>query len=316
MIRFSRRQFLKLFALGATGMIFNGFFSRLGLAQLGKQKFNGRTRRNIKTDHDLVAVKGDDPAAITRKAIESLGGMQKFVKPGATVLIKPNIGWDRAPEFAANTNPAVVATLVELCFSSGAKRVNVFDNTCNAQERCYENSGIKKAAEAKGARVYFTDSWNVVKAHFPFESTMENWPIFRDAIECDTFINVPVLKHHGSTKLTLGMKNLMGVCGGNRGLMHVDLGTKIFEVTQFIVPDLTVIDSYRYLNLHGPSGGDLKDVELRKTVIASSDYYLADVFASRFVDIDPNTIPYIARAIDKGLCSPDLTGKDILELTI
>ena len=210
----------------------------------------------------------------------------------------------------------MVAALVEMCFVAGAKRVNVFDNTCNQAERSYENSGIKKAAEAKGANVYFTDSWNVVKANFPFESTMENWPIFRDAVACDTFINVPVLKDHGQTRLTLGMKNLMGVCAGDRGLMHIDLGTKTFEIAQFIVPELTVIDSYRYLKRHGPSGGNLNDVELRKTVIASSDYVLADVYAAQFVGFDPNSIPYIAKAVKAGLGSATISGKDILELTI
>ncbi len=312
----SRRQFLKLFGLGAGAIFFTHILSRLGLAQSGKEKFNNRTKKNIKTDHDLVAVKGDDPAAITRKAVEALGGMERFVKPGSVVVIKPNMSWDRAVEYGANTNPAVVAVLVEMCFAAGAKRVNVFDNTCNQAQRSYENSGIKKAAEAKGANVYFIDSWNVIKAHFPFESSMENWPIFRDAVICDTFINVPVLKDHGQTRLTLGMKNLMGVCAGNRGLMHVDLGTKIFEVARFIVPELTVIDSYRYLKRHGPSGGDLKDVELRKTVIASADYVLADVYASRSVDHDPNSIPYIAKAIEAGLGSAAVSGKDIVELTI
>jgi len=305
-----------MFGLGIGGMFLSGLFSRLGLAEAGRKKFNGRPGRIIKTEHDLVEVRGDDPAAITRKAIEALGGMGRFVKPGSTVVVKPNIGWDRSPEYAANTNPAVVAALVELCLSAGAKRVNVFDNTCNAAERCYENSGIKKAAEEKGARVYFLDSWNTVNANFPFDSSMENWPVFRDAIECDTFINVPVIKHHGSTRLTLGMKNLMGVCGGNRGMMHIALGPKISDVARFIRPELTVIDGYRYLKRHGPTGGDLNDVELLKAVVVSADYVLADVYASMMVGCDPNSVPYIAKAVEEGLGSFSVDGKDIVKLTI
>jgi len=134
--------------------------------------------------------------------------MSKFVSVGSVVVVKPNIGWDRSPQTGANTNPAVVAALVEMCYDAGAKRVNVFDNTCNAAQRCYETSGIKKAAEEKGARVYYTDEWNFIKAQFPYDSPMQGWPVFRDAIVCDTFINVPVLKHHGLTGLTLGMKTL------------------------------------------------------------------------------------------------------------
>jgi uncharacterized protein (DUF362 family) len=312
----SRRAFIKLLGLGAAGLFLTNFFARMGLAQVGKGQFNGRPARKIKTDHDLVVVKGDSPAAITRKAVETLGGMSKFVKPGAIVVVKPNIGWDRTPEQAANTNPEVVAAVVEMCFEAGAKRVNVFDNTCASQERCYENSGIRKAALAKGAKVYYVNQWDVIKAQFPFSSSMEGFPIFRDAVECDTFINVPVLKHHGSTRLTLGMKNLMGVCGGNRGLMHIALGPKIFDVARFINPELTIIDAYRYMVRNGPNGGDLKDVQLRKTVIASADILLADVYASRFVDVDPNAVSYIAKAIEAGLGSAQVNGKDIVETTI
>lgn len=316
MKKFSRRQFLKFFGYGIGSLSIINLLSHLGLTSLFAKQSNGRPKRRIKAEHDLVAVKGDDPAAITRKAIESLGGMGKFVRAGYTVVIKPNIAWDRSVEYAANTNPAVVAALVELCFASGAKRVNVFDNSCNSAKRCYENSGIMKAALEKGARVYYMDSWNFVKANFAYVSPMEDWPIFRDAIECDTFINVPVLKHHGLTGLTLGMKNLMGICGGSRGTIHLNIGRKLVDLADFIYPELTVIDAYRVLTKHGPTGGNLEDVKLMRTVIASPDFTLADIYAARMMDKDPNSVSYIANAIERGFGSCDYSQKDIAELTI
>ena len=316
MKRLSRRTFLKIFGLGTFSFAALQVFSRVGLAQIFARQSNARVKKAVKTDRDLVSVKGADPAAITRKAIDALGGMSRFVRPGAVVVVKPNMSWDRSPEYAANTNPAVVATVVAMCFEAGAKRVNVFDNTCNTAERCYANSGVRDAAAQKGAKVYYFDNWNVVKAHFEYKSSMEGWPIARDAVECDTFINCPILKHHGSTNLTLGMKNLMGVCGANRGLMHVDLGKKIFEVADFIKPDLTIIDAYRYLKNNGPSGGNFADVMLLETVIASADFVLADVYAARLVDKDPNTVPYIAQAIDRGQGKAHYSDKDILELKV
>ena len=316
MEKISRRQFLKLFGCGAGSFFLLHLLSRAGLAQLSDNKFNGRPKRKIETAHDLVAVKGADPKAITHKAVESLGGMGKFVKPGATVVIKPNIGWDRSPEYAANTNPGVVAALVEMCVAAGAKRVNVFDITCNSNQRTYESSGILKAARDAGAKVYFADDWNFVNASFGYDSLMQNWPVFRDAIECDTFINVPVLKHHGLTKLTLGMKNLMGVCGGNRGKIHSDIGRKLVDMADFIRPELTVIDAYRVLTRNGPTGGNLEDVELRQTVIASADIGLADVYAAKFAGVDPETVPFIAHAIERGFARKDYAGRDILELTV
>jgi uncharacterized protein (DUF362 family) len=203
-----------------------------------------------------------------------------------------------------------------MCFEAGARRVNVFDNTCNAPERAYDTSGLRTAAQASGAAVYYFDNWNVVKAHFDYPSLMEGWPIARDAVECDVFINVPVLKHHDITGLTLGMKNLMGICGGNRGLMHVDLNRKIFETADFIRPDLTVIDAVRYLFRNGPSGGSLNDVRTLDTVIASADFVLADVYAARLVEKDPNGIGYIAEAIGRGLGKAQYDDKDIVETTL
>jgi uncharacterized protein (DUF362 family) len=315
MAKFSRRDFLKLLSCGIGSAALLHFMRRTGIAAAVKNP-NSRKKRAVTTDHDLVKVKGTDPAAMTKYAVETLGGMGRFVRSGDVVVIKPNIGWDRSPETGANTNPFVVAALVEMCYAVGAKRVNVFDNTCNAPERCYANSGIRQAAESKGAKVYYTDNWNFVKAQFPYDSPMEGWPVYRDAIECDSFINVPVLKHHGLTGLTLGMKNLMGICGGSRGLIHLDIGKKLVDMADFIKPDLTVIDGYRYLTRNGPTGGNLADVQALNTVVASADFTLADVYSCRLVGKDPSSIPYIAHAIERGFGKAYYAEKDIVELSV
>jgi uncharacterized protein (DUF362 family) len=307
---------MKILSAGFLSGVFLELFFSAGLSQVFAAKSNARAKKNIKGLHDLVVTKGDDPGLITRKAIEGLGGMEKFVRKGATVVIKPNIAWDRSPELAANTNPEVVAALVQMCYEAGARRVNVFDIPCNSAERCYENSGIRKAALEKGAKVYFCDSWNFVKASFSYKSPMEGWPIFRDAIECDTFINCPVLKHHGLTELTLSMKNMMGVCGGNRGIIHIDIARKLVDITDFISPDLTIIDAYRILTRHGPSGGYLKDVQLAKTVIAGTDPTLTDAYAARFSGKDPMTISYIKEAAQRKFGNVDISAADILELNV
>ncbi|HPN55335.1 MAG TPA: DUF362 domain-containing protein, partial [Candidatus Omnitrophota bacterium] len=238
----------------------------------------------------------------------------RFVKKGDVVVVKPNMAWDRTPRQAANTDPMVVAALVELCYKAGAKRVNVFDIPCNEDRPVYEHSGIAAAAKEKGAFVYFADHWNVVKAKFSYNSSMEGWPVLRDAVVCDTFINVPVLKHHGYTKLTLSMKNLMGVCSGKRGLIHLDIGTKLVDMTDFINPDLTVIDATRVLLRNGPSGGNESDVQAFNTVIAATDPTLADVYACSLVKIDPAEIPYLKAAMARGVGRSDLTQADVLEV--
>jgi uncharacterized protein (DUF362 family) len=205
---------------------------------------------------------------------------------------------------------------VALCYKAGAKRVNVFDVPCNEDKLCYANSGIQRAAAAKGAKVFFANHWNVVKASFSYKSGMEGWPIIREAVACDTFINVPVLKHHRLTELTLSIKNLMGVCSGTRGLMHIGLANKLVDLADFISPDLTVIDATRVLVRHGPSGGDLKDVKALNKVIVGTDPTLADSYAARLMQKEPFSIPYIKAAAERGFGSADLNKARIKQLTI
>lgn len=311
--RISRKRFIKLCLVGLGGLFMGNGFS--GMA-LGGETSNSRIAKDISPAKDLVIAKGEDPYLMTIEAIKAIGGMDKFVSKNDTVLIKPNMAWDRTPEQAGNTNPQVIAALVELSFKSGAKRVNVFDRTCNDTRRCYESSGIAELAREKGANVYFVDDWNFVKARFSYESPMEGWPIYRDALECDTFINVPILKHHGLTGWTLSMKNLMGVCGGERGNIHDNIGTKLAHLTDFIKPDLTVIDAYRVLVRNGPSGGNLEDVEDYKTLIVGIDPTLVDSYACKLVGGDPLSISYIREAKNNNFGNSDISKANILNLRI
>ncbi len=312
--KISRKKFVKLCGIGTGSLVLNSALFKFAFGQ--EESSAGRVTKRIKGMHDLVVAKGDDPYVMTVKAVEAMGGMEKFVKKNSTVLVKPNIGWDRSPEQAANTNPYVVGALVDMCFKAGAKRVNVFDITCNDAKLGYKNSGIKKIAEEKGANVYFADDWNFVKAKFNYDSPMQDWPIYRDALECDTFINAPVLKSHGLTSLTLSMKNLMGICGGNRALMHSEIGIKLAHLTDFIKPDLTVIDAYRVLMRYGPNGGNLEDVSMKKTLIVGTDPVLCDSYAAKLMDKDPLSISYINEAMKQNLGNADTAKADILTITV
>ncbi len=310
--RVSRGSFLKICLGGLTYYISQSVFLKKAFAK--SEVSNGRPKRTVKGAHDLVLAEGKDPYSNTVKAIEKMGGMSRFIDKGDVVMLKPNMSWDRTPAQAANTDPRVVAAVVDLCYKAGAKRVNVFDNTCNNENLCYKNSGIAAAAREKGANVFFADNWNVVKAQFPYKSPMEGWPLFRDSVECDKFINVPVIKNHALTGLTLSMKNLMGVCSGTRGLIHVDISEKLADLTDFISPDLTVVDATRVLFRHGPSGGDLADVEEMDKVFVATDPVLADAFACRLMKRDPMTIGYIKAAAEKGYGNPDITKADIVKI--
>jgi uncharacterized protein (DUF362 family) len=303
--RFSRRSFLRALGLAAGTALLTGKVRRRAWAR-GVTQLEPRKPRPVATLCPLAAVESDDPGLATRRAVEALGGMARFVKKGDVVVVKPNIGWDRTPEQAGNTNPEVVAALVAMSLDAGAKSVRVFDNTCNDARRTYANSGIQDAVKRAGGQVSFVSDWKFYPGKFPAGSPMADWPIYRDAVECDCFINVPVAKNHRLSQLTLSMKNLMGVCGSNRGNMHRGLDPKLTDLTAFIRPDLTVVDAYRILLRNGPTGGDLEDVANPKLVIASADPVLADAYATTLFGMPHDTLECVRLAAKQGLGSMDV----------
>lgn len=261
-----------------------------------------------------VAV-GPDPAATTRAAIELVGGIKKFVSKDDIVIIKPNIGWARTPELAATTNPVVVKAIAELCFEAGAKKVRITDNTCNDARRCYAASGIGAVAQEIGADIFYTSSRDYSEMDLKGER-IKLWPVNKNLVEADVFINVPIAKHHGLSKLTLGMKNHFGSVGGPRGQLHQNIHNSVVDMAAFFKPQLTVIDAVRILMRNGPTGGNPRDVILKNTVIASSDPVAADARATLLFGMKPADLPSIALGAERGLGTGDLSKVDIKEKTL
>lgn len=266
----------------------------------------------------LAAVKGA-PAAATRRAVGLLGGMSRFVRPGQSVLVKPNIGWDRAPEQAANTHPEVVAAVARLCLEAGAASVTVLDRTCNDQRLCYRRSGIEEAVTAiadRRARIVHPDERRYRSVSIPGGKALTAWEFYEDAIAADVFINVPIAKHHGLTVLTLSMKNVMGVIGGNRGRIHSDFEDKVVDLNLGLRSHLVVLDATRVLLARGPQGGSLADVAHPGVVVAGTDVVAVDAYATRFFSRRPQDVPHIVRAAERGLGTMDLSGMRIAEETV
>lgn len=233
---------------------------------------------------DLVAVMGGEPAAMLDKALEALGGIGKFVKKGQKVVIKPNIGWDRAPEMAGNTNPELVAALVKKCLGAGAQKVTVFDHTCDNWQKCYETSGISDAVKkAGGIMMPGNDEKYYKEVAIPGGVTLKNAKIHESLIEADVWINVPVLKNHGGAKLTCAMKNYMGIVWDRRYFHSNDLQQCIADIcTWNKKPVLNIVDAYRIMHKNGPQGKSLSDVAQLKTLIASTNIVATDTAALRF----------------------------------
>jgi uncharacterized protein (DUF362 family) len=296
-----RRELLRRLGLGVAAV---------GLGQVALGQKAGRQQQPV-----VVVAEKDKPAELVRKAIKALGGMSRFVKKGNRVLIKPNIAFARPPEGAANTNPEVVAELVQLCVEAGAKEVIVLDYTLDPARITYEMSGIAKAAEAKGARVVYVSPRDFVPIEVPKGKILSAYDVrvLKQVLDADVFINVPIAKTHGSARLTLGMKNLMGIIQ-DRGAWHRsgDLHQCIADFVTAVKPHLTVIDAIRILASGGPKGPGR--VEQKDTIIASTDIVAADAYATTLFGLTPNDVPHIIKAAELGVGVADLKRVKIVKV--
>ena len=279
-----RRKFLRSLALtGAATVGGTVAIKEDGSLGIMAQSVNAQTSR-VTANYDLVAVLGGEPEAMFRKAIAEMGGMGKFIKKGDKVVVKPNIGWDKSPELAANTNPKLVSAVIKECFKAGAKEVTVFDHTCDDWRKCYANSGIEAAAKATGAKVVPAHQESYYKSvSLPNGKSLKTTKIHEAIVDCDKWINLPVLKNHGGAQMTISMKNYMGIVW-DRGFFHAnDLQQCIADVCTYQKrPVLNIVDAYRLMKTSGPRGKSAADVVLTKGLFMSQDIVAVDTAAVNF----------------------------------
>ncbi|MFH0914101.1 MAG: DUF362 domain-containing protein [Chloroflexota bacterium] len=269
----------------------------------------------------LAVARGKSPAvsprALLEAALKALGGIEGFVPPGAEVIIKPNICVAyHTYEYAATTNPEVVAALVRLCLGAGARRVRVMDAPFGGTaEQAYAKSGIAEAVKAAGGQMEVMSRMKYAATAIPAGRDITRWPVYQDVLKADVLINVPIAKHHNLARLTLGMKNLMGVVL-DRNQLHTNLGQRVADLASLIRPHLTVIDAVRILTNHGPTGGNLADVKFTNTIIASPDIVAADAYAATLFGLKGADIPATRAGAQMGLGVMDLSRIKIEEVTV
>jgi uncharacterized protein (DUF362 family) len=266
---------------------------------------------------DLVAVRNGEPEAMLDQAIEALGGMGRFVAKDATVVVKPNIGWAREPETGANTNPALVKRLVELCRNAGAKKVYVFDHTVSASAECYGKSGIKAAAESAGAVVAPGDNvGHYQQVDIPQGVRLTSAQVHELLLSADVLINVPVLKHHAGSRATGAMKNLMGVVWDRQAYHKLGLQQCIADFCLYRRPHLNIVDAYRVTMANGPQRARPEDVETKRMLLASTDIVAVDAAAVRLLNATPQEAEHIALAAGMKLGRMDVDALNIRRIVL
>ncbi|MFC1719247.1 DUF362 domain-containing protein [Candidatus Poribacteria bacterium] len=302
MDKLTRRDFIK--GVAATGASVYGLQLASGII----------TPAQANSDIQLAVAQGDlakgaDDAElikrVTRQAVAALGGMGKFVSKKSVVMVKPNIGWSRSPAQAANTNPYVVEAIVEMCREAGAKKVKVLDHTVRDARITYGRSGIKDAVKRAKGSMEFIDERKFKDKSIPEGEILKSWTIYKDALDVDVLINVPIAKHHSLTRLSLGIKNLMGLIE-NREEVHTRIDQKLADLSTVLKPDLTIMDAYRILTANGPNGGTPKDVKLAGQVIAGTDPVAVDSYTTTLFGLKGEDIGHIKESHSRGLGEIDL----------
>jgi len=312
--KLTRRQFIKLTGAAAAGAALMGTGCT---ARPGETSERRRPPAPTADQAYLSIARGSDPAAITEAAIAALGGIERFVRSGDDVIVKPNICVDyHPPEYAATTNPTVVASLVTLCLEAGARRVRVMDTPFGGTaESAYAVSGIEEAVQAAGGEMEVMGPVKFAEFAIPDGQDITAWEVYRDVVEADVLINVPIAKHHSLARLSLGGKNLLGVIA-RPNQFHRNLGQRVADLASLVRPTLTVVDAVRILTTHGPTGGSLNDVQRADTVIASHDLVAADAWAATLFGKTGADIAYVKAAAEMELGTIDLDSVNVEEISV
>ncbi len=323
----SRRTFLKTGIAVGTGLCGLSYLSSFERPRPLKVLKGNSLKKGLVVIHGDVDERNDERSVIKKmvgSGIEAIGGMDKLVSRGDNVVIKPNIAWDRKPEYAANTNPFVVAALVRLCVEAGANRVKVFDHTCAENPGpSYINSGIEKAAKDAGADVRFVIKKLFKDIEIPGGKILDSWPFYEKLIyqdKVDVLINVPIAKQHSASRLSMALKNTMGMIGGNRGSIHKDIHPKIADLNRVVKVDLTVLDAFRILKRHGPTGGRLEDVdnslETARRLVFCVDPVAVDSYGATLFGYQGRDIGFIKESYEAGLGEIDFKLRGFEEISV
>ena len=271
-------------------------------------------------DDRLVVVTGSDISKETiekmvQKALAQFGGINSLIKKGMKVVIKPNIAWNAPPENAANTNPYLVETVARLCKNAGAK-VTIFDRTCSSARSSYKRSGIEDAAERAGVKIEFIDDRKFTDVKVPGGLNLTSLSVYKPVLDADFVINMPIAKHHSISELTISMKNLMGVIGGNRGMLHFNMNENLVDFTKTIKTNLVICDCLRILTAHGPNSGTPEDVKETRTIIVGRNPVTVDAYAATLFGRSPSNLKFLVLANKENMGEINPAKMNIQKLTV
>ncbi|MDR1651546.1 MAG: DUF362 domain-containing protein [Synergistaceae bacterium] len=303
-----RREFLKktvALGIGAGITFIPGGLRKLGGAASAAGEFP-----------DLAAIKGGRPETMFDAGMKAIGGMGRFVRPGQTVLVKPNMSWDVPPEGGANTSPELVARVIKHCFDAGASRVYVMDHSIEYWENSRRSSRIGDAVNSSGGVYAPSNEDGYYQNAAVGGNALKETMIHETLLESDVLISVPVLKHHGGAGVSISAKGLMGCVWDRRSYHAKGLHRCIADFLLVRKPDLNVIDASGVITRHGPRGGSASDIVRMESLLISPDVVASDTAGSMMLGHKPGDIEHIRLAAEAGHGEMNLSKLRIERITV
>ena len=296
-----RRDFLKTVAyVGASTLLLPGCGSQPAAPPSSPPAPAPETGGTAKASSGgLIVAQGDDPDSLLERGLSALGGLEGIVRAGALVTIKPNFSVPRRPDEACTTNPQLVAGLVKRCLAAGAREVRVVDYPFTSAAIVLEKTGMRQAVTAAGGKISVISSRDRFQSvDVPGAKVLKSTDYAKDVLEADVFINMPILKHHNMAKLTMGLKNLMGVVW-DRGFFHrTDLHQTIAELMAVRKPDITILDAIQGITDNGPMGPG--PIRTYNQVVFGSDPVAVDAYGAQLFGMKPADLEYLRIAAELG----------------
>jgi uncharacterized protein (DUF362 family) len=307
-----RREFMKSGVLLGTVALAGGLH--------GQRRPDPQAPR--RSSPDLAVVTGADRVLAVNKGLEALGGMKRFVKPGSTVGLLVNApSWWRLP--GSHTHPDLTLAVILAALDAGAKEIQyLIDPLADYWKRAplaakYQNEigSVKKCSK------------NYIEKEVARNKTLKKTSVVKEFLDCDVFVNLPIIKHHVGVGLSCNLKNLMGVnTGASNQFFHAGSGAKgeyddipflaqcVADLNTLRKPDLCVADATEFLLTNGPAGpGKLGKLD---KVILGTDPVAVDAYGAPFVNLKAADVLMITKSAEWGLGEMDVAKLAVEELTV
>jgi uncharacterized protein (DUF362 family) len=269
---------------------------------------------------DLAVVTGTDRFLAVNKGLEALGGMKAFVKPGSTVGLVINApSWWTRP--GSHTHPDLTLAVILAALEAGAKEIHYLIDPLPA----YWKRSPLAAKYGKEIGAVRKCSGNYVEKEVVRNKALKRTSVVKEYLDCDVFINLPIIKHHVGVGMSGNLKNLMGVnSNASNQFFHAGSGAKseygdvpflaqcVADLNTLRKPDLCVADATEFLLTNGPAGpGELRRLD---KVILGTDPVAVDAYGAPLVNLKAADVLMITKAAEWGLGRMDVTKLAVKEI--